>query len=79
MATYLVLRDYQDTKRKLPAASLVDDAVYETAEMFAAGLAAIVYNPGTMAVVRERYLAQAATEHGNPDMVALLVSAGIIS
>jgi len=74
MAQFLVLRDYQDTKRKLPAGALVDDATTtDIADMVNAGLAAVVFDAATMEAPRQRFLSQQATEHGRPDLVVLIL------
>lgn len=78
MAQYLVLRDYQDTKRaQLRAGTVLDDASMNVTEMLAAGLAAITYNSVTMAPIVTRFLAQRATENGNPDLMVLLLASGV--
>jgi hypothetical protein len=73
VALFLVLHDYQDTARKLPAGALIDDAQYDLTALRASGIAAVAFDEPTMGTARTRFLQQQATEHGRPNLMTLIL------
>lgn len=77
MAEFLVLEDAQTNATPLPAGQIVDDGVFDVAELERAGVPLLAYNPATMEAPLTAFLGLA--EPRTPGMLlALLVAAGAI-
>lgn len=77
MAEFLVLEDAQTNATPLPAGQIVDDGVFDVAQLERAGIPLLAYNPATMEAPLTAFLGLA--EPRTPGMLlALLVAAGAI-
>lgn len=81
MALFVVLSDYADHVRRLPAGTVLDDAVFSVAELRAGGCA-LVPKTATVDAALSRFFAQRAQRVGDDpvgDLVAILLASQEVS